>query len=199
METSVSRARRLASAGGRVASARGPVASASGRIAWIGLVTGLLGAAGAIRLAAQDAVVAPGEKVRLAISGVDGPRVTGIVSRFGPDSIVLRVSEESAPRVIPRSAVQRLEVSTGRRGHARTGALVGLALGAATLALCDDSDSFYQYCPQGAGEVALWVGASAGWGALIGLLVRSDRWQEIAIADAVEVRPGALTVSVRLP
>jgi hypothetical protein len=99
------------------------------------------------------------------------------------DTPVLAVGERT--RSFPRAAVTRLDISTGRKSNAGTGALTGSLLGAGlgafalgTSAVCRD---------EGVGTTCAVVGGAAGGvaglliGAIIGAASKSDRWQAVPL------------------
>jgi hypothetical protein len=108
--------------------------------------------------------------------------VVGNVVRVSADSLV--VVPEDAPNelVLSASNVRRVDVSLGRRARTGRGALVGLLGGAVlgTVALayfCSDS------CIGAVALAALPPGGAlvgAGIGAVIGSLVRTERWRSVS-------------------
>jgi len=78
----------------------------------------------------------------------------------------------------------QLEVSTGRHRNAGKGLLIGAASGTALFALippCAGSEA-EQPCPTKAQMVGIGAVGGAAWGALIGALIKSDRWTSAPLA-----------------
>lgn len=109
--------------------------------------------------------------------------LTGRVSSWSYETLDL-VQPPGPPAAIPLSDVARLEVER-TRGHAGTGALVGGGIGAAlglALGIAAANDDFFD--ADGGDVVAgtVFMAAScAGFGALIGLLVRTAEWEEVPL------------------
>jgi hypothetical protein len=128
--------------------------------------------------------IAAGDKVRLTPSS--GRRFSAVVVEADGDALVVRTGPEAAPTRVPLAGLERMQVARGRRGHFKTGALIGFlpgflfggfvggALG------CDDQGPGCS-----AGGDALRLGAITGGitglaGGLVGLAIRTDRWQDVA-------------------
>jgi hypothetical protein len=98
------------------------------------------------------------------------------------DSQALTVSSDapSGYDTLARASITRLEISRGRRGHARTGLLLGAVLGLAAVALRDlgCEPDCGEDKPSG-GFIAAAVGGGALLGAGIGAVVRSERWEPL--------------------
>jgi hypothetical protein len=137
--------------------------------------------------------LAVGARVRVQAPGqFEGWRV-GRVLELGSREVVLDL-EGRRPLSIRREAIRRIDVSVGRKHHAGTGALAGAGLGAvggvvylATITSMSDVDF-------DGGQYALaTLGGAAGGamlGAVVGLMIESDRWHPVADAPVrVSVRP----------
>src|SRR6266571_2780907 len=136
-------------------------------------------------LAAQgDSAVGPGDRVRLLAPPVSKDRLIGTVLLRGADTVVLQVPDAAAHVAVPLAAIQQMEVSRGRRGHALAGFEVGFLLGAATGGvayaacqgfLCPDQKSV----GEGA-AVAVVTGLFLGLpGVVIGALIRTADWERV--------------------
>ena len=117
--------------------------------------------------------VGPGSHIRISATSV--PKgVEGHVESIDNTTLTLR-SDNRSTIAIPLSTVTNLEVAVGRRGHAKTGALIGAGFGVLSLAvLCRGEDCF-----QSSGDFAAAVAVTAttaAVGALIGTLIKSDKW-----------------------
>jgi hypothetical protein len=122
------------------------------------------------------------------------------------DQSALAVTRDDGSVVdVPRAAIRELEIARGRRSHAKKGAIIGAAAGAAfVLAVyaaekdCGSDPRCGTYASAGAVGFAA-AGALVGAG--IGAMVKTDRWVKV---DPVMVRVGvpptgrgvALSVSV---
>jgi hypothetical protein len=119
------------------------------------------------------------------------------LERISGDSLWVRVGSSDGTLVsIERADIHRLEISDGRKRNPGKGALwgagVGLGLGvlaAATLDDCTVGTRWYRFdlC-EGQEDVFILgsIAAGAAWGAVIGLLIKSERW--------VTVPPASLTL-----
>jgi len=143
-----------------------------------------LGVSASDAIAQVEAVSFPtDEPVRVWRRSVPDVPLTGTVSSWTLDSLHL-VQPPAPPATISLSDLVRLEVSR-TKGHAATGALVGGGIGAAlglALGIATASDDFFD---TDAGEVVagtvLFAATGAGVGALIGLLVRTEEWEEVPL------------------
>ncbi|MGH7585121.1 MAG: hypothetical protein ACREMH_02640 [Gemmatimonadales bacterium] len=105
-------------------------------------------------------------------------------SYLGSSRDTLWLEQEESVLAVPAPALIRAWVSEQKRGHATTGAVIGLlvgaAIGTAAGAAAGRSDPGYEglHAMVGAG-----MGALGGLflGAVIGLAVRTDRWVPAAI------------------
>jgi hypothetical protein len=125
-----------------------------------------------------------GSRVRLQAPSVVAGRVEGLVLAIDDDALVVGSDHAAAVRV-PRDAVARLEVSTGRRGHALQGMAIGGAIGGAAFGVIDQQEYCAEYydplekCPSRAEMVGIGVFGGAAWGLLIGHLTKGDRWSKV--------------------
>lgn len=113
---------------------------------------------------------------------VERPRVVGALVETSADALTVRTGAGEVV-VVPRSLIQRYEVSRGRtpRGPAvRRAALVGLALGAVVGAVSTpdhaegESSKLSTYIIGGAA-------AGAGAGIVFGSVNRPERWERTAL------------------
>lgn len=135
--------------------------------------------------------VAPGARVRIrlddASARVRGERtLTGRLLETGPDRLVLASEREGQRIVVPRGAIERLDVSHGR-GHRGRSALKGFGIGAGLGvvvfgigAMTCDRESFDCFGP----AVGLMLGAPAlgAAGAAVGAATGSERWEPVESA-----------------
>jgi hypothetical protein len=150
---------------------------------------------------AQEQPLRPGTPVRLTVP-CDRPtrpaddqgsrcRVRGEWLGSRADTVSLTVAGSTT--AFDLDAVSRLEVSRGRRSHWLVGAGVGFVAGAGATYLVLNSGGSTALCDRSANQDAISSGeclgltaagglAGAGLGALVGMLFRSDRWEEFPLA-----------------
>lgn len=167
---------------------------------WIALLSlaSLLPASG---LVAQEAIQ-PGARVRVTAAGVLRP-VTGTIFSVDSASITLRDAEGRAGQVIRFESVQMMEVARGSRSHAGTGALIGTLVGGAfgvwfSIGYFSDPDS--PGTTSGiATVIAVTSAAGAALGGIVGLAIRSPRWEETSVPRvSLMPRPGGFVLSMSL-
>ncbi len=166
---------------------------------------------------AQEAVVEAGTRVRVRTAEIGGEagqieardtRFVGHVDRVSADSLWVRLDSSDGPLLaVDRTTIQELEVSSGRKRNVGKGALwgagVGLALGILGAVAVDDcgvlnDDDFFDFCEGEEATIILGsTAAGAGWGALIGLLITSERWVAIPPASlTLRSEAGQLTLGI---
>ena len=117
--------------------------------------------------------VGRGSHVRVTATSV-AKRLEGYVESIDNTTLTLR-SDNRAMIALPLSTVTHLEVAVGRRGHVRTGALIGAGFGVLSIAvLCQGEDCFQSSGDYG--TAVLVTATTAAFGALIGTLIKSDKW-----------------------
>lgn len=141
-------------------------------------VVSLLAVTPLLPVAAQAPPIEPGTRVRVTISD-RGIRHVGALRAVHSDTLVLDTLR------LVRTAITRLEVSPGRRGHAALGAAIG-AVGLGVVGavvgyeICQAAD-----CGDDADGAMLGGGAGVVLGGLIGLgvgaLIKTDRWEETSL------------------
>ncbi len=166
---------------------------------WFALLSlaSLLPASG---LVAQEAIQ-PGARVRVTAAGVLRP-VTGTIFSVDSASITLRDAEGRAGQVIRFESVQMMEVARGSRSHAGTGALIGTLVGGAfgvylLIGLSDPGTTARTR------DVALFIAvtsaAGAALGGIVGLAIRSPRWEETSVPRvSLMPQPGGFVLSMSL-
>jgi hypothetical protein len=133
-----------------------------------------------------------GSRVRLQAAAAAEPLVGRVAAVDDQMLTLLPAGNEGAPVKIPRSSITAAEMSLGRRGHAHQGLAIG-AIAGVGLAFafpvdpvrCDEPSSS-AFCSRGEALVG-GIGAGLGLGALIGHLVKSDRWARVDVAGTVAV------------
>jgi hypothetical protein len=119
-----------------------------------------------------------------------GGIVEGRVTSSTDDALGLAVASQDSPfgggtMVIPRASVTSLQMAMGKHGHALWGMLIGAAAFAAlgatvTVDPNDCGPDSTAFCSRGEaiGGFAL---VGAGVGALIGVAVKHERWQNVSV------------------
>lgn len=151
-------------------------------------------------LAAQepDVRLGPGQRVRVTVPRYEFSRVVGTVVDIQPDTLYVRWAQrrfvgsretrwDSVTTAVPIAAIERLEVSRGRRSRWLLGLGLGMAVGGATGALAgyatgDEDPPCWVICT--AGDKAAFLGVTLGVvggvvGVVAGALSKGDRWQEV--------------------
>ena len=141
-----------------------------------------------IPLASLEAQL-PGQRVRITAPQLGISKYSGILVAVDGDTLTVDTLR------VALMNVTRLDVYMGRKGHAGTGAVVGgLVVGVpfAILfaAVCEGVD--INCTGTGGAAVGFLMGGAAGAlvGAGVGLLIKSDRWEEVPLhALRVSVAP----------
>jgi hypothetical protein len=125
-------------------------------------------------------------------------RLVATLVATGDDRMTVRPVSSSETRQIQWADVGQIQVSRGKRGNALKGVLAGAAAWAVTVGLMAAFDTLDE---SGLGE-PLVIGGYLATGALVGSLVRTERWSEVprpsAGRAASQGRPGLrLQVAVR--
>ena len=146
------------------------------------LLLALLAVTPLTRVTAQErTTVEPGTRVRVTAPHVDIVRHTGTLARIDADTLVV------GARAIAVEWVTRLEVVRGQKSHLLQGMGIGLlagaAVGAVAIASSGDLDNCDPFSPTTCVLIGAGLGAAVGIpvGALIGLAVRTDRWEEVPL------------------
>jgi hypothetical protein len=125
-----------------------------------------------------------GQRVRIVAPSVLRERVVGSILGLDAASITVVDTTRGGVKIVPRAAVQTVELSQGRKGapkRALIGAAVGLAtaLGLAALAFGDDFSPTPEAIVKSPG-----IYAFAGLGALVGGISTRERWVAVPLAQA---------------
>lgn len=129
-----------------------------------------------------------GERLRVTyVTDGEPTRLDGRLTANSSDSLTIDPFRR-APRALSWSAIRGIERYEGSRGHAGTGALIGLAIGVGAGVLAGTTaHQESQFFTVSSGEAVLIgtlvAGAGAGIGALFGALVRSDQWRKIPVEE----------------
>ena len=121
-----------------------------------------------------------GTRVRVTVRepGQAERQLVGPLRTFDSQTLTMSAGESPAQLALPRPTITRIEVSRGRRGHTVMGLLLGAVLGLSAVAIKDagcgpDCDG------TSGGQVAAVVGGGAVLGAVVGTVVRSERWESL--------------------
>ncbi len=140
-------------------------------------------------LAAQEShALAEGSRVRVMTGDmITGRVVVGTLARLTGDSLEVQPDGGSRRVSVARPFVTRLEVSTGTRTHAGTGALIGVLPGALIGLIVGEYSELAQCisCSSSAPATGALLGAAAGAliGGLIGSNHHSDRWEQVVLSS----------------
>jgi hypothetical protein len=133
--------------------------------------------------------VSPGDKIRVTFLPGAKPRQSVLFTKSTTESLSV-LGADAEPQTLAWSKIQGVERYEGRRGHAGTGALLGAALGviagiAAVSAAPESADTQWEVNKDEALAIAA-VGTvvTTGVGALIGAVVRTDRWSNVDLSGA---------------
>jgi hypothetical protein len=137
---------------------------------------------------ADTTFVERGDRVRLEASRFGEGRLVGRVTDLGADTILVLGEGVGSTLAIPTSAVERIAVSEGKKGNTVLGLIVGAGVGAAAATglaiwICNSDDDG---CTSGqvvSGGLAV-LSVTAGLGAGIGALIRTERWTEAFLPSA---------------
>src|SRR2546422_10848935 len=128
---------------------------------------------------AQDTLkIEAGERVRLTLSS-GRSAVVGVLVTQDRDSLRVQPRPDAPPVAFSRADVVGAEASLGTHGHAGTGALVGLVAGGVAGAALGSGCSDEFLCPGPGGGALLLGGTGLLFGALVGVFVRSERWEPV--------------------
>jgi hypothetical protein len=137
-----------------------------------------------------------GRRVRLVVPTVSPKPLIGTIVRSDETSVVLSQGLWQGASVelmvVPRNAITKMEVSSGRRSHAKAGALIGAAALAFAVAVTPDSSCSGIVCVDYPKELGVAVAAvlGAGLGALIGkAFTKSETWTPVPPGLQVSVTP----------
>jgi hypothetical protein len=146
-------------------------------------------------LRAQMSNSAVESRLRVTMVGQPDAPLIGTAVQSSDSTLYLRRSGSSDTIAIQRSRIQRVEISSGSRGHLLVGMLVGGAAGAASLAAADRCTN----CFGGQQEAAI-VGGVGGLliGGIVGELIRTERWKSITPTVAWRSTPGQTTKTLAL-
>ncbi len=171
----------------------GRVPLVESQMRWIALLVLATSSAPLSHGAAQE----PGQRIRLRTGSAPSAWVVGTLVFLDGDSLRIRVAGETAPVVVARPAVQRLEVAKGLKRATFEGGSIGFGLGVIAGAVVASTGAASRSC--GGAFVDLCaidteahvvegglIGGAIGGvvGAGLGYLVRTERWEPLPSARA---------------
>ena len=136
--------------------------------------------------ASQIAELRPGAYVRIRAPGVIGGEAEGVILSRDHDTVVV-ARPGAVPVAVPLAAITRASVFRGRtrgagaRKGAKWGTGVGFGLGSLNVVFSDCSGEHCQTSDKVAGAAAF-TAIGAGVGALVGTVVRADRWERLQLS-----------------
>jgi hypothetical protein len=153
------------------------------------LLLALLAGLPLVGAAQAGSPLAPGARVRVKAMGSRAAWVQGELVGLTSDLVSIRVADSADTVHLPRSTLAQVQVSQGihtRTGH---GALLGLGIGAgiglgigltAAATRCTTAFCEIHVGPEDVlALTAIFGGAGAGIGALIGAVSHGERWQRV--------------------
>ena len=142
-----------------------------------------------------QAVLSPGDRIR--IERVDGTTLTGTLSTRVAETVLVSVGVDGPIVEVPVEGIEALEISLGRQR--RFGKYFGLTVAAASvagatigfLAYTESSCSFLCFGPNTRAEYtgfgfAIGVVVGLPLGALMGALIKEERWNPLEIPGPTE-------------
>jgi len=173
------------------------------KVVLAGFVIGF-GTGTAARQATGDDLLQVGDRIRITTSSSSSAIKGILVAADQAELTLTREGRESTHLNVARSDVAKLEVVRGKKSHWLAGALAGAGGGLALTALYCNDPPLGDTCDSGewAGTAAFFGGIGAASGALVGALIRTDRWETVP-ADGLKVSvspvPGhGLALALRL-
>jgi hypothetical protein len=172
------------------------------------------------QILAQSALPATETRIRVRTVDVGAPGSTqthdwveGRLHRVGADSLWLRAGSLDGPLLsIDRATIRELEIAGGRERNPGKGALLGTGVGlvmgllaVATLDDCGVATRGWSFDLCSGNEDVLILGsmaAGSAWGAVVGLLITSERWVTVPQASLIHGESGMgtrLVLGFRMP
>lgn len=144
-----------------------------------------------------SAQAAPSTGDRVRVRQFDGTTLVGTLTSLSPEAIQLSVGPDDVMAEVALAQVESLETSVGRGGNGLLVVTATSVLGATIGGLAWEPCSFLCFSPFSSENRSDAVLAGLGIGALVGipiaLLVRSERWDHVAVpgpaASALSIRP----------
>jgi hypothetical protein len=164
------------------------------------VVASAVGAAGEEPPDPSTSAAVVGDRVRLRMTG-ERRLLTGKVLEIDGAALVLARGREGGTLRVPFASLERLEVAGGRRNRAGTGAAIGFVPGAlfgGTVGLYIACSEQVRCSPVGPVLVGGLLGGAAtgALGALMGLAIRTDRWQAVPLGESAAGRKATVGIGL---
>jgi hypothetical protein len=154
-----------------------------------GLAAAIVLGAMAASAAAAEPTVTIGARARVTAPSVSAGCVEGTLAAVDSETLTI-VSEDDDRRVeVPRSRITKLEVVKGKKSRWAIGALVGAGAGVLLGVVASNPPSSADQFQIDGGAVAVCGAVGAAGGALVGAVLRTDRWTSVP-ADTVTLSIG---------
>ena len=153
--------------------------------------------------AQEEPPVTPGDRVRIKAPTISTRQFEGEVVALRSDTLIIdariwergRMQWRDQPQAkIPVASVDRIDISRGKKSNVGKGAITGGLIGAGIglvigIGAAAEDGGFFDFGPEVVPAAVLAVGAyGAGIGALIGLIMPGERWEEVPV-DELRVGP----------
>jgi len=150
--------------------------------------------------------VREGTRIRMSGPTIQGSPLVGTLVGVDALRLTLELDASHELQSVPRSAVEKLEVSRGRRSYTKKGALIGFGMGAivagaALVAVSSGANGWSVDSGDVVAGVCLLGGGGAALGALVGAGSSTERWEEAGperFVLRIVPTPGGVGVSARL-
>ena len=145
--------------------------------------------------------LAPGARVRWRIASQGNARQVGGFATARRDTLYLMTPATGETLAVAGADLSRLEISRGRKSHARTGALIGGAISVTLISLFVIQASLDEGMGVGGNEV--WSVAAvgllgAGAGYAVGGLIRTERWERVPEPWSISGSTDSPTFAIRV-
>jgi hypothetical protein len=151
----------------------------SGRFPIAATAAMALGALATSAAAADERALTVGERVRVTAPSVSPRRIEGTLAAVDRETVTV-VSRDDGTRVgVSRSQIAKLEVVRGEKSHWGTGALIGAGAGVLLGVVASNPPSSADGFQVDGGAVAVCGAVGAAGGALVGAVLRTDRWTTV--------------------
>lgn len=130
-----------------------------------------------------------GSRVRITATGYPGP-ITGLVVAVDPQTVTL--ATDAGVVKTPVSAINAAEISLGKRRYTRRGMAIGAGLGllVGLLAPLDENNTTTALGDESRGvSVGYGLVMGTSYGAIIGALIKTDRWSRVQLSIASSPAP----------
>jgi hypothetical protein len=150
--------------------------------------------------AADERPVVVGDRVRITAPSLVPKRAEGTLAAVDPNTFTVISKDDGRTIEVPRSEVTKLEVVRGRKSHAKTGALVGIAWGVAFGIVLSNPPAEATHFQVDGGALLAGIVVGVAMGASIGAVIHTDRWKTMpanAVAVVAPAPGGGVAVALR--